>query len=75
MLKIRMEYNYHYLSVVDWYLTNILCLQKYSINPILIAQKEKAQVHWDIVFAHSPTQCSLYMDTSIFSLNFLRHSR
>lgn len=75
MLKIHMEYNYHYLSVVDWYPTNMLCLQKYSINPILIAQKEKARVLWDIVFAHSPSQHSLYVDTSIFSSNFVRHSR
>jgi len=61
--------------VVDRYLTKICVFENIVLVPFLIVQGAKAKVHCNIMFAYSPTQCSLLMDASIFGLNFLRDAR
>lgn len=54
---------------------NFCDFKNIALVSLSVGQGAKAKVNWAIIFAYSPTQCSLFMDSSIFCLDFLRDPR
>lgn len=75
MSKAQETYGIQFSLTFSGHIFNFRAFKNIALVSLSVGQGAKAKVNLDIVFAYSPTQCSLFMDSSTFHLDFLRDPR